>query len=355
MSTVLEGNSEANFVFATMIEFCHLWKSRKEASFSIDCKEGNASLNFKCSLGHPDEKHINPHQLGHPDQEHAMKKRIKQKKSPSKVSRNNARAAAFQALNNVTTPTRDQELERSTFVKEYKDGAPLPQDPSNSEILSVLIGALVKKDDDAMNAFTEAANIQSKLFTEAAGSSTPTTIPKVKMQTIFANPDENNADFDDGENLEDEKKYDKWGNVVENEMESETAHYEVPETESETTDEDGVQRVIETGCVPKIISYLARGNSENQREAACDISELISCSNKDQVTYFLAQGVIPPLCNLLNCDSEYRLLRSVLNILIDMLKVPGQDQYTLDDIAFALRRSRQDKKFTESFGGTQAG
>ena len=334
MSTVLEGNSEANFVFATMIEFCHLWKSRKEASFSIDCKEGNASLNFKCSLGHPDEKHINPHQLGHPDQEHAMKKRIKQKKSPSKVSRNNARAAAFQALNNVTTPTRDQELERSTFVKEYKDGAPLPQDPSNSEILSVLIGALVKKDDDAMNAFTEAANIQSKLFTEAAGSSTPTTIPKVKMQTIFANPDENNEM---------------------NEMESETAHYEVPETESETTDEDGVQRVIETGCVPKIISYLARGNSENQREAACDISELISCSNKDQVTYFLAQGVIPPLCNLLNCDSEYRLLRSVLNILIDMLKVPGQDQYTLDDIAFALRRSRQDKKFTESFGGTQAG
>ena len=334
MSTVLEGNSEANFVFATMIEFCHLWKSRKEASFSIDCKEGNASLNFKCSLGHPDEKHINPHHLGHPDQEHAMKKRIKQKKSPSKVSRNNARAAAFQALNNVTTPTRDQELERSTFVKEYKDGAPLPQDPSNSEILSVLIGALVKKDDDAMNAFTEAANIQSKLFTEAAGSSTPTTIPKVKMQTIFANPDENNEM---------------------NEMESETAHYEVPETESETTDEDGVQRVIETGCVPKIISYLARGNSENQREAACDISELISCSNKDQVTYFLAQGVIPPLCNLLNCDSEYRLLRSVLNILIDMLKVPGQDQYTLDDIAFALRRSRQDKKFTESFGGTQAG
>ena len=241
MSTVLEGNSEANFVFATMIEFCHLWKSRKEASFSIDCKEGNASLNFKCSLGHPDEKHINPHHLGHPDQEHAMKKRIKQKKSPSKVSRNNARAAAFQALNNVTTPTRDQELERSTFVKEYKDGAPLPQDPSNSEILSVLIGALVKQDDDAMNAFTEAANIQSKLFTEAAGSSTPTTIPKVKMQTIFANPDENNEM---------------------NEMESETAHYEVPETESETTDEDGVQRVIETGCVPKIISYLVMGNSK---------------------------------------------------------------------------------------------
>ena len=166
-----------------------------------------------------------------------------------------------------------------------------------------------------MNAFTEAANIQSKLFTEAAGSCTSTTIPKVKMQTIFANPDENNEM---------------------NEMESETAHYEVPETESETTDEDGVQRVIETGCVPKIISYLARGNSENQREAACDISELISCSNKDQVTYFLAQGVIPPLCNLLNCDSEYRLLRSVLNILIDMLKVPGQDQYTLDDIAFAI-------------------
>ena len=257
--TVLEGNSEANFVFATMIEFFHLWKSRKEALFSIDCKEGNASLNFKCSLGHPDEKHINPHHLGHPDQEHAMKKRIKQKKSPSKISRNNARAAAFQALNEVSNPTRDQELKRSTFVK---DGAPLPQDPSNSEILSVLIGTLVKQDDDAMKAFSEAANIQSKLFTEAEGSSTPTTSPKVKIQTIFANPDENNADFDDGENLDDKKKYDKWGNVVENEMESETAHYEVPETESETTDENGVQRVIETGCVPKIISYLVMGNSK---------------------------------------------------------------------------------------------
>ena len=58
MATVLNGNSEAGFIFASMTEFIHLWRSGKEASIKIDCKDKQAFLNISCSLGHPDQPHI---------------------------------------------------------------------------------------------------------------------------------------------------------------------------------------------------------------------------------------------------------------------------------------------------------
>ena len=65
-----------------------------EASFSVYCKEGRASLSFTCGLGHPDQRHINPQHLGDPD---TTTRKRNQNKSPSKVSCDNARAEAFQA------------------------------------------------------------------------------------------------------------------------------------------------------------------------------------------------------------------------------------------------------------------
>ena len=78
-------NSEAAFVLASVMEFIHVWRSGNESSLVLDCKDGNGTLNFKCSLGRPEQAHV-------PDGRHRKKK-----KSASRVLKDNARAARHQA------------------------------------------------------------------------------------------------------------------------------------------------------------------------------------------------------------------------------------------------------------------
>ena len=89
MAQVIEGNSEAGFMFASLLEFIHLWKSEKESTMSLKCKDGKATINFKCSLGHPDQPHIHIKDGG--------SKRKVRVKSDIRKTRDNARTAAFQA------------------------------------------------------------------------------------------------------------------------------------------------------------------------------------------------------------------------------------------------------------------
>ena len=86
MITTTEGNTEAGFLFATLTEFIHLWKSGKEGTLSLKCKNGKTSVKFQGSLGHPDTPHI---QDGRGKKHRA--------KSVIRKARDNARAAAFQA------------------------------------------------------------------------------------------------------------------------------------------------------------------------------------------------------------------------------------------------------------------
>ena len=85
--TTVEGNTEAGFLFATLTEFIHLWKSGKEGTLSLKCKDGKTSVKFQGSLGHPDTPHIQDGRRG-------KKRRVK---SEIRKARDNARAAAFQA------------------------------------------------------------------------------------------------------------------------------------------------------------------------------------------------------------------------------------------------------------------
>ena len=57
MSKNIEGNTETGFIFATLREFIHLWKSGKEGTLSLKCKNGKTSVKFQGSLGHPDMPH----------------------------------------------------------------------------------------------------------------------------------------------------------------------------------------------------------------------------------------------------------------------------------------------------------
>lgn len=87
MFTSLEGNTEAGFLFATLREFIHLWKSGKEGTLSLKCKNGRNSVKFQSSLGHPDSPHI----------QDGRRKRKHRVKSDTRRARDNARAAVHQA------------------------------------------------------------------------------------------------------------------------------------------------------------------------------------------------------------------------------------------------------------------
>ena len=83
MAAIFDRNSEQGFVFASLMEFFSCWSSKHEAALSIQCKQGRANLSFTCSLGEPDQQHVE------------VKKVFKRKKkSPSQINRDNSRAAA---------------------------------------------------------------------------------------------------------------------------------------------------------------------------------------------------------------------------------------------------------------------
>ena len=85
MATILNSNSEAGFIFASLVEFLHLWRSGRKASMNIECMEGSASLSFNCNLGHPDTPHI------------VGKQKKWKRKSKNRAARDNARAARHQS------------------------------------------------------------------------------------------------------------------------------------------------------------------------------------------------------------------------------------------------------------------
>ena len=78
-------NTEADFIFASLVEFLNLWRSGKQGTFNIECREKTASLSFNCSLGHPDSSHL------------VGKKKKRKCKSKARAARDNARAAEHQA------------------------------------------------------------------------------------------------------------------------------------------------------------------------------------------------------------------------------------------------------------------
>ena len=82
--------TSASLVFKTLQKFINLWRSGREGSFKVDCKDGQAKVIFEekifsCNLGNPDD-HIQDGRRGKP--------RVK---SEIRKARDNARAAAFQA------------------------------------------------------------------------------------------------------------------------------------------------------------------------------------------------------------------------------------------------------------------
>ena len=78
--------TKVGFVYDTMSEFIHLWRSGVEATVKFVCKDGKVAFSMSSGpLGYPEDRH--------PKVE--VKKR--RRKSANRTSRNNARAARYQA------------------------------------------------------------------------------------------------------------------------------------------------------------------------------------------------------------------------------------------------------------------
>ena len=53
-------NTEQGLACATLEEFIACWRSKQEADFSLQFREGKVRLNFSYSLGDPDKTHVDP-------------------------------------------------------------------------------------------------------------------------------------------------------------------------------------------------------------------------------------------------------------------------------------------------------
>ena len=100
-------NTEETFVLASLKEFVKIWCSGNQASFNLECRNGNAYLKMKTHLGPPAQQHYVPPHLPHGNGrvQHPFNvggyHQPRKQKSPGKICRNNARAAAHKAKQNV--------------------------------------------------------------------------------------------------------------------------------------------------------------------------------------------------------------------------------------------------------------
>lgn len=57
----------------------------------------------------------------------------------------------------------------------------------------------------------------------------------------------------------------------------------------------------------------SQGEFQTQKEAAWAISNLTISGNKQQVTYLVQQGVVPPFCGLLGCkDTQVKIGKRII-------------------------------------------
>ena len=87
-------NSEEAFVLASLKEFVKLWGSSSEASFHLECSNGQAWFRLGSRLGSPASPHFIP---AHPQSSVPQQSQQRRRKGPSRRLKDSARAAAHRA------------------------------------------------------------------------------------------------------------------------------------------------------------------------------------------------------------------------------------------------------------------
>ena len=116
-------NTEECFVLASLKEFVILWGSGSQASFNLECNNGQAWFRLSSLLGRPNHQHFSPPLYTQTQSEQPRRVR---KKSPNQIARNNARAAAHRAAMNATKPAEKASLDSDDASK------PAVENPSST-------------------------------------------------------------------------------------------------------------------------------------------------------------------------------------------------------------------------------
>lgn len=69
-----------------------------------------------------------------------------------------------------------------------------------------------------------------------------------------------------------------------------------------------IQAVIDANIIPPLVSILRNAVFDIQKEAAWAISNATSGGEDEQIHYLVAQGVIPPMCDLFTCPDSKMIL-----------------------------------------------
>ena len=80
-----------------------------------------------------------------------------------------------------------------------------------------------------------------------------------------------------------------------------------------------IQAVIDANLIPPLINAMEHGGYRTRKEAAWAISNLAAGGTKEHMMYLVNQGVISPLCKLLEF-TDARLIKLVLDATLNILK-----------------------------------
>ena len=132
-------NTEESFVLASLKEFVKLWGSGTQASFNLECRNGQAWFKLSSLLGPPNHPHFTPPHVprgdhgvhGYEDQHPPKRKR-----GPKQILRNRARAEAHRASIRTSgaddsAVTADLEAQPAATAEESTDHLP-PAPPSTT-------------------------------------------------------------------------------------------------------------------------------------------------------------------------------------------------------------------------------
>ncbi|KAI9219737.1 armadillo-type protein [Blastocladiella britannica] len=111
-----------------------------------------------------------------------------------------------------------------------------------------------------------------------------------------------------------------------------------------------VQMVIDVGLVPPLIHHMTHGDFKTKKEACWALSNATACGLEypGQIAYFVAQGILEPLGELLGC-MDAKLINVVLDALENIFKVG-------DHVALSLPEAQGLNPYTirfEESGGAE--
>lgn len=85
--------------------------------------------------------------------------------------------------------------------------------------------------------------------------------------------------------------------------------------------------MIDANIIPHLVSILKTSVFDIQKEAAWAISNATSGGEDEQIRFLVAQGVIPPLCDLFTC-ADPKMIMVAMEAIENILRVGKKDATT---------------------------